>query len=307
MKINWHNKTNQQMRTKEHGARRSSSELRSVSDSQDLTFRSGTTLNTFKTVERDKTDRQKEKELQIQRRKLGALLIIILAICAFGFGLISQFNGSIISITSNVSSLKANDSEKYESIVNDYLAINPFERFSFARRSDNLNNYIRAKSPEVKSVDINQSGLLVSSLKITFRQPVVMWVSGNDTSYVDSDGSVFAINYFEQPKVAIDDKSGVQIEGDAVTSSRFLSFVGQTTAYITEKGGGEVERVVVPAGAIRYVDFYLVGREYPFKAQIDRDANSQAADIVAMTNYLDQNNIKPSYVDARVAGKSYWK
>jgi hypothetical protein len=86
-----------------------------------------------------------------------------------------------------------------------------------------------------------------------------------------------------------------------------LSFVGQVISSVAEQGGGTVEKVVIPSGAIRYVEIYLVDRSYPFKAQIDRNGTAQASDIAQMVKYLDSKGIKPSYVDARVAGKAYWK
>jgi hypothetical protein len=97
------------------------------------------------------------------------------------------------------------------------------------------------------------------------------------------------------------------VDSDAVASSRFLSFVGQVTAELGKNDVGTVERVVIPTGAIRYVEFYLGGRKYPFKAQIDRDPVGQAADIAAMMKYVDNNKITPTYVDVRIAGKGYWK
>jgi hypothetical protein len=133
-----------------------------------------------------------------------------------------------------------------------------------------------------------------------------MWTSGQTTNYVDAEGVVFSRNYFAEPSVKITDNSGVSPTDGVAASPRFLSFVGQTTAEIAKIGGGAVDRVVIPSGAIRYVEFYLAGRAYPFKAQIDRYPASQAADIVAMAKYLDAHQIAPNYVDVRVAGKGFW-
>ena len=91
------------------------------------------------------------------------------------------------------------------------------------------------------------------------------------------------------------------------TSSSFLSFVGKTAVALSEKEGLQAERVVIPQGSARYVEFYLTGRNYPFKAQITRDATSQAHDIAVMTRYIDSHGISPQYVDCRVEGKAYWK
>jgi len=67
------------------------------------------------------------------------------------------------------------------------------------------------------------------------------------------------------------------------------------------------QKVVIPPRALRYVDLYLSGVSYPFKAQIDRNPANQVLDIINMKKYLDEKNITPSYVDVRVEGKGYWR
>jgi hypothetical protein len=271
-------------------------------------FTRGTTLSTFHAAEREKSDRQKERDLRTWRRKLSGVLLIIVLVCGLGLLALTQFSGSLTSVSGNVQTLKPTDAEQYKEIVNEYLSKNPFERFDFARRNDNLANYVAGQAPEVKTVKISQAGMLLGKLQLEFREPVAMWTGGGETSYVDAAGVVFSRNYFPKPTVTITDNSGA-IVGDsgAIASSRFLGFVGQVTAELAKNGVGTVKRVVIPSGAIRYVEFYLVGREYPFKAQINRDATGQAADIATMVKYLDQHGITPAYVDSRVAGKSYWK
>ena len=287
---------------------RHSAEFRGQSQQQDGTFRSGATLNTFRPVEHDKkTDRQKERDLRSWRRRLGFMLLIVMAVSTLGLVLVSQFSGSFTEITSNATSLSSSEAMRYKKLVDEYMAKNPFERFSFARRTANLNNYLSEQAPEIESVEVVQSNLLIGKLKFNFRQPVAKWVANSNTSYVDGKGVVFDKNFFEQPDVAIGDNSGASTEGDAITSSRFLSFIGQTTAEVSKQSGETVERVVIPTGAIRYVELYLANRQYPFKAQIDRDARSQAADVVTMVKFIDANKISPAYVDVRVAGKAYWK
>jgi cell division septal protein FtsQ len=269
-------------------------------------FTRGTTLTTFRASEREKSDRQKERDLRAWRRKLSGILLIILLVSGLGLLTLTQFSGSFNEVISNVPTLQANDADRYKDIINDYLSKNPFERFNFARRNDNLTNYVAEQTPEIKSVTISQAGMLLGKVRLDFREPVAMWTTFNTDNYVDAEGVVFARNYFAVPTVVITDNSGAVVGGGAVASSRFLGFVGQVTAEL-KKNGEAVERVVIPVGAIRYVEFYLTGRKYPFRAQIDREAAGQAADIINMAKYLDNNKITPTYVDSRVAGKSYWK
>ena len=139
------------------------------------------------------------------------------------------------------------------------------------------------------------------------RQPVAMWVEGDTTSFVDANGVVFTRNYYAMPSIVIEDNSGASVGGGVATSAKFLSFVGKTATEIEKNQGLKVTRVVIPKGSARYVEFYLDGRNYPFKAQITRNAYSQAHDIAVMVKYIDSKGIQPQYVDCRVEGKAYWK
>jgi hypothetical protein len=269
-------------------------------------FTRGTTLSNFHTNEREKSDRQKERDLRAWRRKLSGVLLIIVLVSSLGLLALTQFSGSFVEVNSNATKLETSEADRYKNIVDGYLASNPFERFNFARRNDILLSYVGEQAPEIKSLKISQTGMLLGKLEIEFRQPVVMWKTANETSYADAEGVIFSRNFAKEPTVTITDNSGAAA-GDAAASSRLFSFVGQVTAELEKNTADKIERVVIPNGAIRYVEFYLSGRKYPFKAQIDRDAAGQAADIAAMVKYLDSRSITPSYVDSRVAGKSYWK
>ena len=265
------------------------------------------TLSAFHHDAAAELSREKIKKLRLRRRRLGILFLIVAVVAGLGLLLLSQFNESFNRVVSNAPNLSASDEAKYEKLVNSYFAKNPFERFNFARRGAALTSYVTSAAPEVSAVQIASSSITSGELKLTFRKPVAMWTSSGSTSYVDSDGVVFQQNYFAEPSVSIVDDSGVTSGGGVVTSAQFLSFVGQVTADLAKNGGGTVERVVIPQGAIRYVNLYLAGRSYPFMAQIDRDPSSQAADIAAMVRYIDANHITPQYVDVRVAGKAFWK
>ena len=152
------------------------------------------------------------------------------------------------------------------------------------------------------------AGIAGSNMVLSFRRPVAMWVNGTHTSFVDKSGVVFQRNYYSIPELAIEDRSGVGVSsGNVATSAGFLSFVGRTAVAIAQNQGLKAVRVVIPRGSIRYVEIYLAGRAYPFKAQITREPEGQAADIAAMVRYLDSRNIRPSYVDCRVEGRAYWK
>lgn len=272
-------------------------------------YRRGTTLNSFKSNEPTQSERQRLKRLRALRRRMAVVLAAIVVLLVLGLSLLSQFTGSISTVVATDSNivLSDDDIDRYRTIVDKYFADNSFERFGFARRNSVLLQYVMNEAPEVSAIKISPSGIASGKVEVTVRQPVAMWINGNQTDFVDSDGVVFDRNYYATPSIAIEDNSGVQLDGGVATSSSFLSFVGKTAVALSEKEGLQVERVVIPQGSARYVEFYLSGRNYPFKAQITRDATSQAHDIAVMTRYIDSHGISPQYVDCRVEGKAYWK
>lgn len=272
-------------------------------------YHRGTTLTNLNRSDDIGEERKKLKRLRAMRRRLVGIMLALFIIVAFGVALLLQYTGHIGDVklaNSGASQLTETDRNKYLRIADAYFAANSFERFSFARRSSVMLQYFQSEAPEVSAVSITPNGLASGRLNVTVRQPVAMWVNGSSTNFVDSTGVVFERNYFVAPSLAIEDNSGVSLGGKMATSSNFLSFIGQVTSEL-KKQNIDVARVTLPRGSIRYVEFYLGNRTYPFKAQITRDAHSEASDIAVMTRYIDSHNLSPQYVDCRVEGKAYWK
>ena len=284
-------------------AKKSETARRRNIESAEITFqnyRRGTTLASAGDDQREKSERQKEKLSRVRRRKLGAVLLAVIIILVFCGMLLLEYGGSIDKVADNPSK-----SAEYLATIGEYLNENPLERFGFLRNTERMEKYMIEHAPEIKSFRIEKTGLMDSELIIEFRKPLVAWHIGGVTSYVDETGAVFVENYLAEPEIRIIEKN--VLDGDKPTASvAFLKFVGQV---VVEMSGQDeiIDRVEIPTGAIRYVEIYLVNREYPFKAQIDRDPSSQASDIIAMARYIDDHNITPEYVDCRVVNKAYWK
>lgn len=255
-----------------------------------------------------KSERIREHELRQRRKKIGWLFFGFLVLILAGLALISQFVGSFsgVTFTNNNIAQKPN-AQIYEQIATDYFAKKPLERFTFAFRQDAFDAYMKTAAPEVKNATIDAAPFTGGKIKVTLREPVAFWEVNNERDYVDDEGVIFAQNSFAEPSVAIRDESGATVDGSAITSRRFLKFVGQVISGVASSGVGNVESVTIPSGAVRYVEFRLAGRPYPFKAQIDRDATSQTSDIINMAKFLDQRGITPGYVDVRVEAKGYYK
>lgn len=282
---------------KDKNARRHSIETAQITFQN---YRRGTTLSNFSDEQREKTERQKSKVLRVRRRQISVILLILIIVCVLGGLLRSEFDGSVGEIVTNAT-VTTNDTNRYKEIIDEYFSRRPFERFNFMRNDNDLSRHIIEHAPEIVAARIERR-----ELKIEFRKPLAVLTFAGKTKYVDATGTVFDKNYFSDPAIRIIDNNPAN-DSDTMTSKRLLTFVGRVVSQLSDKDV-TVERVEIPVGALRFVEFRLAERDYPIKAQIDRDPSSQSADIVAIINHLDRNNIVPTeYVDCRVAGKAYWK
>ena len=105
-----------------------------------------------------------------------------------------------------------------------------------------------------------------------------------------------------EPTVEIVDEAG----GEGI-SARMRAWIGQAEQDFRDLGYTPV-RVVVPAEAIREVDFYLEGYTGFIKLIIDRGTAVSVEDADRMIRYLASNGTGDfTYIDVRVEGKGYWK
>ena len=97
-----------------------------------------------------------------------------------------------------------------------------------------------------------------------------------------------------------------------------LAFGGQITAKMStfiaraerelRALGYTPEKVIIPTGKIREVDFYLKGYPGFIKMTIDRSPAVSVEDADRMLRYLTDKGISDfAYIDVRIDGKAYWK
>jgi len=90
-------------------------------------------------------------------------------------------------------------------------------------------------------------------------------------------------------------------------TTRMTEYIGQLEADLRDLSLTPVKHVV-PAGAIREVDFYLDGYTGFIKTTIDRGSGVTAEDTERMLRYLKEQGIGEfTYIDVRIDGKAYWK
>jgi len=249
--------------------------------------------------------RTQAHHLALQRRKIGGVLLIVVAIATLI--LLFQFTARAAVVVSDASFSVPADAAIYEKVINDYLGKHPIERLRFALDKTNLNNYLIQKLPEVDELlNVKYDSIGRSSYSLTMRRPVAGWVINNKQYFVDSKGLAFDRNYYASPGVEIIDQSGIGVQqGLAVASNRFLSFVGRVVA-LSKASGFTVQQAIIPLDTTRQLEIRLKDVAPLVKLSIDRPVGEQVEDMSRSLNYLSSHGMAPAYVDIRVSGKAFY-
>ncbi len=290
-------------------------QVSAMDNNRDSSFRRNRTLtgsisNNLSTTHH-RTDmespRTKAHHLAMQRRKIGVVLLIVVAIAAIIFGLLMQFTARVTVAVSDPSISSAIDKKTYENAINDYLSSNPLERLRFALNRSRLSDYLVQKLPEVdglSSVKLGQIG--ETNFVLTMRRPVAGWTIGTKQYYVDAKGIAFEHNYYLNPGVEIVDQSGVDVkDGLAIASNRFLGFVGKVVAQ-SKVSGYTVSQAIIPQGTTRELEIKLKDVGPLVKLSVDRPVGDQVEDMSRALKYLASHGMNPGYIDVRVSGKAFY-
>ena len=107
------------------------------------------------------------------------------------------------------------------------------------------------------------------------------------------------------PTVNIIDEDASAFDGKI--TSRMETFIGQVEHDFKDLNYS-LEKVVIPSGSVREVDFYLQDHPGFIKMTIDRGSAVSVEDADRMMRYLaGQGTTEYQYIDVRLAGRAYWK
>jgi hypothetical protein len=245
-------------------------------------------------------------ELIKKRRQIGVLLGLA-CVCAIAlYGLIAQFTAQVVTRAPGIATAL---DDSYAHTIQSYYAARPIERLRFLTNQSALEQFMKARLPEVASVRVGgQVSFGVSDFTLTMRRPLAGWTIRDKRQYVDDTGTAFSRNYYPTPAVQIVDNSGIRPENGqtVVASNRFLAFVGRTVG-IAKQYGYTVTQVVIPAATTRQIELRLEGKEYPVKLSIDRKIGEQVEDMDRTIRWFESRQQKPQYIDVRVSGKAFYR
>ena len=117
-------------------------------------------------------------------------------------------------------------------------------------------------------------------------------------------GSISVVMPYSPTIEIIDEDAGIT---GAKISSRMKEYIGQAESDFRELGYKPI-KAVLPAGAIREIDFYLDGYNGFIKFTLDRATGVSVEDTDRMIRYLAGKGISDfQYIDVRLDGKAYWR
>ena len=252
------------------------------------------------------SERQVWRDLKKRRRRLarwllgsiGAILIIIL--------IMNQLVASVSVQTKTI--IPESDKSKYVAILNDYYKERPAERLRLFIKEEDLKAEFLTRAPEVLTAKVvPTSQLTEAGLKLTFREPVAQWRSGDKVYFVDGDGITFEKNYFKAPELVVNDKGNLQLSaGQEIFDHQFLGFLGQVVSNFA-KNNHPVEEVILPEDSLKEVDIRVKDRPYLIKMSIDRSAQAQVQEALYAIDFFDNRNNPQEYVDVRVDRRAVYK
>lgn len=249
-----------------------------------------------------KSSRVQAHHLLARRRRIGWLLVGIVAASAMLVWIMYELTARIMIVAN------FGDASVYSRTIDDYLKSNPGQRFRPALNVDRLNEYVKAVNPEILNVDmIGAAGLATTQFDVKFREPTASWSIGSRQYYVDEKGVSFEINHFAEPRVRVEDNSGIpQVSGSVLASNRLLKFVGRVV-FVADRFGMKVTKAVIPPNTTHQITIELEGQPYPIRLSLDRAVGEQMEDVYNAVTYLSGKGVVPQYIDVRVSGKAYYK
>ncbi len=254
-----------------------------------------------------RSERVQGHDLKSHRRRLGGVLLVVLA-CAglLAYLVYTSIATPIITAHTPISV----DRALYQQLTQQYLNAHPLQRFRFTLDTGALTGYLQSHgAPEVASIDSHThfAGFASSTIVVTMRQPAVVWHTSSHTFFVDEFGNAFERNYYAEPAVQIVDESGIQTNGNQVlASNRFLGFIGKVIGQM-KRQGYEVTKITLPKNTTRQVAVSVNQISYPIKFSIDRSAGEQAEDAARAMRYLTSKGAPVEYIDVRIGGKAYYR
>ena len=265
-------------------------------------FGRGQTISGYR---KEESERTQARELIVRRRKLGSFFAFLVAASLVITFVLVQIVIKVDVITSDGAQVET--SGNYATVVEKYYRDHPIERLRLFFDRDKLLTALQAQNPEVEAVgDLTTKGFVQYEMNLHMRKPVAVWIDDDKKYFVDRSGVSFAVNYYDQPDIAISDDSGIKTNGNVVASNSFLSFVGKMIG-AADNNGLEIERIVIPPASLRQVEVYAKGIVYPAKFLTTLSAEGQVLSFRQAVDYFKEIGASPKYVDLRVEGKAVYR
>lgn len=270
-------------------------------------------------VESKNADKQSAKSnlkhgLLVFGQKFGIFLLVVA-------GLVSLINVLTLSSVPRIVYLKTDgqtgqlrETKIYEDYAAKVLSSSSMNGNKLTFNETKVSNDIAAHFPEIKNVSVTIPFL--SHKPIVYLEPAVatLILANDQAAYVVADNGkailhapdTSGLSKFKLPVIK-DSYTKVNSANDRLLPTSTIAFIKEINVQLTAKSI-QITDMTLPANNSE-LNVRVEGKPYMIKFNLQDDtAREQAGTAIAVMNYLNRKNIQPSqYIDARVAGRAYYK
>jgi hypothetical protein len=247
-------------------------------------------------------------------QRFGLLIVIIVAIVSLINVLAVSSNPRVILLNQQYQSGYLHTAAEYQKAAKKLFSNSFVNSNKITVNMTGISADLTRQFPELSDVIIKLP--LVGRDPIIYLSPnkvLIALSASNGTSYaIDANGQVVGNisrgSFTSLQLINIQDDSSATVNiGQFILSTSTVTFI-QTVIYQVEQRQLTISKLILPAEASE-LDMYLVGQPYFVKFNLnDPDPLQEVGTFLAVQHYLKGQNITPAqYIDARVAGRAYYK
>ncbi len=172
--------------------------------------------------------------------------------------------------------------------------------------TERLKGELLKEKPQLKSVEIQRSGLKTLTITGSLKRPALGWSSAGQNYLLDRSGTAIGALPSDASVPVVIDSSNLPVRpGDQVSSPRFIDFAAGVPEALAGIG------IKTTSLRIQETTFDLwaqTDRGYRITLDTGRTLEEQVEDLKLVLASLRKQGKTPSeYIDLRVAGKAYYK
>lgn len=243
--------------------------------------------------------------------RIPFVLAVLVLLGCVGYNLLLSTEPRIIMAGSDESAVLLRDQEAYETVATKVLEASPLNRSKVTFQTGDVSRELNDAFPELSRIDVSLPLLGQRPLVyIEPAEPVLVLVAQDGTSYaLDLQGRIISTDVRRVPDSVpyVNDQAGLELRlGSQALPSNSVAYILEILHQLKARNIA-TESIALPAG-VHELQLWPNGADYYVRLSLREDARQQVGTYIALREYLQDNDIKPSrYVDVRVGERVYYR